>query len=500
MIKSLRWRLQGWYAIVLLAVVGGFAALLYAQVRSARFQEIDATLTADALYLDTNLRRFPPHELDGGRPDDRPPPPPDRPRDGPLDREPDRPFDRPRRDRPGPPRPNREQLLAELALPNRPGASVGTTYFAVWRAEGSVLKAVDLPTDVTMPILQEGAPPATVRLGWRGDFREAAVLAPGATRVLVGRSVAAERADLTRFAWQLAGVGIAVWVVGLAGGWLASARILRPIAGMSATAAAISATNLSERINPATVDRELEDLARVLNTTFDGLEAAFERQARFTADASHELRTPLTVLRSQAQLALSRPRSAEDYRKTIEECLRAAERMTALVEGLLTLARADAGKLDLRREPVDLKSVTTDAVSQLRPLADGLGISVTVKLAPVQVQGDAGRLGQVITNLVANAIRYNRPGGKVRVRLADTDGEAVLKVDDTGFGIPDADQPHIFERFYRVSKDRSRLSGGSGLGLAISKSIVEGHGGTISFTSAMDKGTTFEVRLGAASR
>ena len=174
--------------------------------------------------------------------------------------------------------------------------------------------------------------------------------------------------------------------------------------------------------------------------------------------------------------------------------------MSALVEGLLTLARADAGKLDLRREIVDLKQVTSDAVGQLGPLADGLGIAVTTKLVAVQVRGDAVRIGQVITNLVANAIRYNRPGGQVRVRLTETNGEAILSIEDTGLGIPDADQSHIFERFYRVSKDRSRLSGGSGLGLAISKSIVEGHGGTITFMSAVDKGTTFEVRLCSLGR
>jgi signal transduction histidine kinase len=164
------------------------------------------------------------------------------------------------------------------------------------------------------------------------------------------------------------------------------------------------------------------------------------------------------------------------------------------------LARADAGKLDLRHESVDLKQVTADAVNQLRPLADGLGITVATKLAPAQVQGDAGRLGQVITNLVANAIRYNRPGGQVQVRLAANDGAAAIVVEDTGIGIPDVDQPHIFERFYRVSKDRSRLSGGSGLGLAISKSIVEAHGGTISFSSVVDKGTTIEVQLPAANQ
>jgi heavy metal sensor kinase len=501
MTRSLRWRLQGWYAVVLLAVVGGFATLLYVQVRSSRLQEIDAALTADALYLDTNLRRFPLRDPDGPRPPDRPPP--ERPpRDRPPDEFGDGPPDRFRPDRPGPPppgmRPNPERRIAELGLPPRTspdGEHRGADFFAVWRPDGTLLKAVGLPEGVGPPLLPEGSPPATVRLRWRGDFREATVLAPMATRVLVGRSVGREQAELSRFAWQLSAAGIAVLAVGMAGGWLASARILRPIASIASTASAISATNLSERIDPATVDRELEGLARVLNDTFDRLEGAFERQARFTADASHELRTPLAVLRSQAQLALSRPRSAEDYHKAIEECLRAAERMTALVDGLLTLARADAGKLDLRREPVDLKRVTADALAQLRPLAEGLGIALAAKLVPAEVRGDPTRLGQVVTNLVTNAVRYNRPGGQVRVHLLTTNGNAVLKVEDTGFGIPEADRPHVFERFYRVDKDRSRLSGGTGLGLAICKSIVEGHGGTIALTSVVDRGTTFEVRL-----
>jgi heavy metal sensor kinase len=483
--KSLRWRLQGWYAVVLLAVVGGFAALLYAEVRSARFNEVDAALTADANYIDTNLRRFPFREFGVNRPPSEGRRPPDGMEPPPV------------RDRPGPPR---ERLLADLSPPSRPtGLAPGADYFAVWRADGSVLKAVDLPEGTTPPALDESAPPATVQLLWRGEFREAAVIGPGNTRVLLGRSVAPEKADLNRFAWQLAAAGAAVLAVGLAGGWLASSRIFRPIAAISQTASSISATNLSERIDADKVDRELAELARVLNATFDRLETAFEQQARFTADASHELRTPLTVLRSQTQLALSRPRSAEEYRKTIEECLRATERMTGLVEGLLMLARADAGKLDMRHEPVDLKRVTADTITQLRPLAVGLGVTVAAQLEDAKVKGDTTRLGQVITNLVTNAVRYNRPGGQVRVRLAVHGDDAVLTVEDTGFGIPEADRPHIFERFYRVSKDRSRLSGGSGLGLAISKSIVVGHDGTIGFTSFVDKGTTFEVRLPAAS-
>jgi two-component system, OmpR family, sensor kinase len=493
--RSLRWRLQGWYAIVLLAVIGGFATLQYIEVRTVRFHDIDAALTGDALYLDNTLRRFPPPLLGGDRPDDHPPPPFDGPPDGGPDRRPpDRPS--PRRDRPGPPWPNRERLLADLTPPARPdGSAARASYYAVWRSDGTILKAADLPDGVGPPTLPEDSPPATVRLSWRGEYREAAVLAPGRSRILVGQSVAKERAELNRFAWQLAAAGAAVLAVGLVGGWLASARILRPLASISATASAISETNLSERIDVTRIDLELEDLAGVLNGTFDRLEAAFDRQARFTADASHELRTPLTVMSSQAQLALARPRSADEYRKSLDECLRAAERMTVLVEGLLMLARADAGKLELRHEAVDLKRVTADALTELRPLADSLGIKLGAKLAPVTVTGDSLRLGQVVTNLVTNAIRYNRPGGQVRVQIASADGEAVLTVEDTGYGIPKDDQPHVFERFFRVSKDRSRVSGGSGLGLAITKSIVAGHGGSITFTSAVDKGTTFEVRL-----
>src|SRR5947209_1428347 len=188
--RSLRWRLQGWYAVVLLGVVGGFATLLYAQVRAARFREVDAALTADALYLDTNLRRFPTGMLMGGGPDDRPPPPSF---EAPPDRGPDRrpppepPFDRPPpRDRAGPPRPNRERLLADLALPARPGGlSPGAAYFAVWREDGGLIKSVDVPPGVSPPILDKGAPPSTVRLISRGEDRQAAVIGPGATRVLV---------------------------------------------------------------------------------------------------------------------------------------------------------------------------------------------------------------------------------------------------------------------------------------------------------------------------
>jgi heavy metal sensor kinase len=371
-------------------------------------------------------------------------------------------------------------------------------YFGVWRADGSLLKAVGVPDAAGPPDLPVEPRPFRPGRTLHGPSREMVRMGPRNTRILVGQPVGREQADLWAFAGQLAAAGAVVLAVGLVGGWVISARILRPVAAISATASAISATNLSERIDPAQVDVELAELARVLNATFERLEAAFERQARFTADASHELRTPLAILRSHAELSLSRPRTAAEYRETVETCLGAARRMTALVEGLLTLARADAGKLDLRREPVDLRQVIGESVALFRPLADGRGVSLAASLGPAEVTGDPVRLGQVATNLLSNAVQYNRPGGEVRVQLGVASGEAVLSVTDTGCGIPAEDRAHIFERFYRVDKARSRASGGNGLGLAICKSIVEGHGGTIDFETEPGRGSTFRVRLPCA--
>lgn len=306
---------------------------------------------------------------------------------------------------------------------------------------------------------------------------------------------AQQQAELVAFAWQLAGIGLVVLAAGLAGGWVISAQILRPVAAISATASAISATNLSERLDPQAVDRELAELARVLNAMFDRLEAAFERQAQFTADASHELRTPLAIIRTNAELALSRPRSAEEYRETVETCLRAAMRMTGLVEALLTLARSDAGKLDLRQQTVDLKQVVEESVTLLRPLAVSKKVTLSTELKAATVTGDGSRLAQVVTNLLTNAVKYNHPGGEVYVQLEAREGETVFSVRDTGCGIPEEDRPHIFERFYRIDKARARATGGYGLGLAICKSIVESHGGTIGFETEWSVGSTFWVRL-----
>jgi two-component system OmpR family sensor kinase len=517
MFKSIRWRLLAWHAGILILTVAGFGAALYFQIRKARFDEIDADLQSSARSLEGTLRGFPPPVLDGG-----PQPPmggggrgggpggpgggpggPGGPGGGPP------PFgDGPSPDgsRPGSrPPPQRESMEHRmermLTLPNsslRTGNdSEAEPYFVVWLGNGEVFKASPLPSDVTMPAYDPTNTDDTGRLDMqqRGSFREVRVVGTRRTEVLVGRSIRREQQDLTILAGQLVLTGLGVLAVGLVGGFFLSSRAVRPIAAMSATAASISASNLDHRIDVKEVDSELGNLAMVLNDMFARLEAAFERQARFTADASHELRTPLTVIHSFAELALSKPRTSAEYQETLDTCVRATRRMKSIVEGLLTLARADAGKLELKRQPLDLGALVTDAASLLEPLAVQKNVQLCVQAPPLEMLGDMTRLAQVVTNLVTNAINYNRPGGTVSVTLTTEGDEAVLTVADTGCGIPEEDRPHLFERFYRVDKARSRELGGSGLGLAICKSIVEGLGGTIGFTTELNEGSSFVVRL-----
>ena len=202
-------------------------------------------------------------------------------------------------------------------------------------------------------------------------------------------------------------------------------------------------------------DSELGKLAAVLNASFARLEALFTQQSRFTADAAHELRTPVAVMLTQTQSALARERPAAEYRETLEACQRATQRMRRLIESLLELARFDAGQEPLRRTTCDLARIAGDCLELVRPLAAARGIGIHADLPAVECQGDAEHLGQVITNLLGNAIDYNRDGGEIRL-AARRDGEtATLVVSDTGPGIAPDDLPHVFERFHRGDKART---------------------------------------------
>jgi heavy metal sensor kinase len=329
----------------------------------------------------------------------------------------------------------------------------------------------------------------------RGILREVILRDPFSTTVLVGKSMQAEEASLTKLRWELFGAGFGVLIIGLCGGWLLSRRITRPIRAISATARAISASDLSSRINVMETESELGSLALTLNKTFDRLETAFQRQVRFTADASHELRTPLSIIHSHAELALARERSAPEYKQAMETCLRAAKRTKSLVDALLVLARADAGKLALKYERFNLKDTSDEALAMVAAQAQERNVSIETDVQPLELEADHTRILQLLTNLLGNAIQYNRPGGRVVLTVTQRGSSAILMVADTGAGIAAPDQPHVFERFFRADKARSREAGGSGLGLAICQSIVEAHHGSISFTSRPGEGTTFTVQL-----
>jgi len=300
-------------------------------------------------------------------------------------------------------------------------------------------------------------------------------------------------ADLRRTALILTSVGAGILLLGLLGGWWLASRAIRPIADISSAAVKISAGDLSQRINISETESELGRLASVLNSTFARLDAAFAQQQQFTSDAAHELRTPVSVMLTQTQTILNRERSAADYRETVEACQRAAQRMRRLIESLLELARLDAGQQQMKRMRFDLAQTARDCVTLIQPLADERHVKVFCNVPPLNCLGDPERLSQVITNLLTNAIAYNKDNGEVRVSGEVKNGTTILTVRDTGVGISSADLPHVFDRFYRV--DRSRTSGNTGLGLAISKAIVEAHGGTIEVSSQLDVGTSFMVRL-----
>jgi two-component system OmpR family sensor kinase len=291
-------------------------------------------------------------------------------------------------------------------------------------------------------------------------------------------------------------------LLGSYGGLLLANQALRPVGRMTRAAEHIAAGDLSERVpEPARMD-ELGRLAATFNDMISRLQAAFERQRQFTSDASHELRTPLAVMRGDIEITLRRERSTEEYKRALTSNLEEIMRLSRLVEDLLTLARGDTGRIELRCEPVDLNDLCRRMTEYISPLADQRDQTLTyapppgAETVPVRVSADVLRVKQLLLNLLDNAIKYTPLRGRVALRLKTENNVAVITVADTGRGIPPEDLPHIFERFFRRSaKTADRTAAGFGLGLSIVKWIVDSHGGRIEAKSEVGKGTEFIVRL-----
>lgn len=270
----------------------------------------------------------------------------------------------------------------------------------------------------------------------------------------VGRSLASRDNQLETLFWVLLGSGaVAVVLSGGGGLWLAG-RALSPIRD------------------------------------------SMETQRRFLSDVSHELRTPIAVIRANNELLLRHPdTSVESNLDQVEAVAEESEHMTRMVDDLLTLARADEGRLQLDQAPIDLAALVEDVTRDMAAVAELHGIQLSAECSPVRVSGDAGRMRQLVLILVDNAIKYTPRGGTVRVVCQRERGRAELSVEDSGPGISADDQKRVFDRFFRAEKSRSRGLGGSGLGLAIARRIAEAHGGKISVKSLVGKGSTFTVQL-----
>ncbi len=492
---SIRWRLQFWYALLLASVLAAFSISAYEIARADLVRSADADLERRAGALSRAIRNPPPpagapRRILEGLPGDsaaaRPPPRDD--------------LEPPLR----PPGPEGDGQINAASLPDRLGfrltpqeeadygsGNAARWYYVIWLRNGAqVIRSPAAPADVSRPARIRPRFPAPV-LRSRGDTHEAFLtIGPGEV-VLVGHSLTADLLHLHHIAWLVTSAAVLILGLGLLGGHWLVGRSLRPIEEISSAAAKIAAGNLGERIGARDTASELGELAQVLDTTFARLEGSFAQQARFTADAAHELRTPLAVLLTHTQNALAVPCGSDEHQEAFAACQRAAQRMRALIESLLWLARLDSGDQTLKKVRFNLADRVADCVALLRPLAEKSAITVRTNLAPAECTGDPGQIDQVIINLLTNAIDHNFEKGEVRVAtLAGLNG-ATLAVADNGPGIASDHLPHIFDRFYRADESRSRSSGGAGLGLAIAKAIVEAHGGSLRAESEPGHGAIF---------
>jgi heavy metal sensor kinase len=287
-----------------------------------------------------------------------------------------------------------------------------------------------------------------------------------------------------------------VILASLLGYWL-SGRALAPVNRIIEGAERVGVRNLSRRLEVPRAKDELRRLTEQVNAMLDRIEASVMRITQFTADASHDLRTPLALIRTNAELALRRPRSDSEYREALGRILATSEETTELIEQLLMLARADANVAQLKLEPASLYAVLQAVGQKARTLALGKELTFSESLPPHRhvLLANEAALERLFMSVLDNAVKYTPAGGHLAIDLSLEDGQAVIELQDTGIGIAEKDLPHVFERFYRADQARSRETRGSGLGLSIAKWIAESHNGSIELQSRPGQGTKATIRL-----
>lgn len=465
--RSIRFRLAAWHAVLFTAVFALLGGLLYATVRKylddtlletqgRRARQIAATLVAHA---PTTGEDFVVREI---------------------------------------------KALYDPELSDR--------FIRVTRVDGSVLYVSGPPNDQSfdpsrVPAAAPGHAAEFMRLEKLGDGRSVLIAAfraattdGGSYLVEVGTS--AEPVDrLARHILALLALGIPLVVsLAAAGGYLLARRALKPVEQIARTAEVITQHNLSERLPVARTGDELERLSVALNHMITRLDDAFGNSKRFVADASHELRTPLTVIQGELENLASDPNLTQELRDRIGSTLEEVERLGKIVQKLFALSRLDAGEAQEEWVRLDLSELVAATSDQMVLLAEDRNIAVTRDPGePVYVMGDRARLKQVVVNLIDNAVKYTLPGGSVRLKIYKESGNGVFEVVDTGAGIPPEALPLVFERFFRVDRERSSGDAGAGLGLAIVRSICAAHGGKVEVESVVGSGSRFLVILPLAA-
>jgi heavy metal sensor kinase len=324
----------------------------------------------------------------------------------------------------------------------------------------------------------------------------------GTTSFLVRVAIPLSPADAARRGFLrsllfLAPVGVAFAALV---GWQLTKRGLRPMKNLAAAARNINIQELQQRLPVRGAGDEVDDVARAFNDTLARLETSVDQMKQFTASISHELRTPLTALRGEAEVVLLEAHSVEEYRRVLASQLEEFDKLTQMVNQLLILARAEAGEIHWTDRSVDLSALAASLAEQMEPIAAAKNIHLEARTGPgIVVRGDSNWLERVILNLLDNAIKFTGDGGTVRVKLSSENGQAVLRVEDTGVGIPPEAITHVFERFFRAEASRSKHVEGVGLGLALAKWIVQQHHGYIEVESRPDQGSRFTVRLPQAA-
>ncbi len=332
----------------------------------------------------------------------------------------------------------------------------------------------------------DGALAAAQKLDWNG--RKFLILAVGPMD-----SIAQELRLLRRILWSAVPVLLLLAAVG---GYLITRRRLAPLAIMAEQSRKITGQNLDTRVEIGNAAEELTVLATSFNELLSRLDQSFDNMRRFVQDASHEMRTPIAVIRGEAEVALSQNRGAAEYKESLMIIQEESQRLSRLVDDLLNLARADAGRVQLREEELYLNDLLAECCRSVQSLAAGRQIELECRAGEdVPFRGDEQLLRRMVVNLLDNAIRYTPPGGKVSASLEAHGSDVLIRVADTGVGIDREASRRVFERFYRADQARNRRQDGFGLGLSIVKWIAESHHGHVELESAPGQGSTFTVHL-----